>query len=122
MDNFGSGYSSISSLRRFPFDKVKIDRSFVKDVCHDAEVAAIVAAIVRLGQSLGIRINAEGVEDQEQLRALRAQGCEEVQGFYLATPMPPEELESLLRHGFSPKGATSAPRPARGRPRVPADG
>jgi diguanylate cyclase (GGDEF)-like protein/PAS domain S-box-containing protein len=99
MDDFGSGYSSISSIRRFPFDKIKIDRSIIHELCSDEEVAAIVGAVIRLGHSLDVRVNAGGVEHLDQLARLRAQGCQEVQGFYLAAPMPAAEVERMLREG-----------------------
>ena len=81
MDDFGTGYSSLSYLRSFPFDKIKIDRSFVKDLVERPDCLAIVRAISGLGRSLNITTTAEGVETDEQLDWLRAEGCNEVQGF-----------------------------------------
>ena len=86
MDDFGGGYSGLASLAHFPFDKVKIDRSFVTQVTEDADVAAIVASIVALGRSLSVDITAEGVETDEQVTMLRAAGCSIVQGFLFGAP------------------------------------
>jgi diguanylate cyclase (GGDEF)-like protein len=96
MDDFGTGYSSLSYLRSFPFDKIKIDRSFIKDLGEDKESAAIVKAIVGLGVSLGMATTAEGVETVEQLRRIREQGCTEVQGYYFGRPCPIDDLRALL--------------------------
>jgi diguanylate cyclase (GGDEF)-like protein len=96
MDDFGTGYSSLSYLRRFPFDKIKIDRSFVAHLgAPDAD--AIVRAIISLGRALGMRANAEGVETAEQAARLRAEGCEEVQGFHFGRPVPPAVIDGLVR-------------------------
>jgi diguanylate cyclase (GGDEF)-like protein len=86
MDDFGSGYSGLASLAQFPFDKIKIDRSFVGQLTEDADVAAIVASIVGLGRSLSVDITAEGVETQEQVTLLKAAGCSIVQGFLFGVP------------------------------------
>ena len=99
MDDFGTGYSSLSYLRRFPFDKIKIDQSFVRGLCEQDDCAAIVRAVVGLGRSLGMAVNAEGVETREQLAALRAEGCGEVQGYLFSKPRPGSEIPALLvRH------------------------
>ena len=95
LDDFGTGYSSLSYLRRFPFDKLKIDASFVQALGDGGEADAIVRAIVALGRSLSLHITAEGVETAEQLRLLRAQDCDQVQGFLLGRPMPPGELAGM---------------------------
>ena len=86
MDDFGTGYSSLSYLRSFPFDKIKIDQSFIRDLPHDKDAVAIVQAITALGSALGMAIMAEGVERPEQLRRLHAEGCTEVQGFLFSGP------------------------------------
>ncbi|MES1954533.1 sensor domain-containing protein [Salinisphaera hydrothermalis] len=86
LDDFGTGYSSLHYLRSFAFDRIKIDKSFVKEICHDAEAQAIVKAITTLGQSLSIQITAEGVEDVEQATRLRTDGCSHLQGFYFGRP------------------------------------
>jgi len=86
MDDFGTGYSSLSYLNRFPFDKIKIDRSFIKNLGHEASTDAVVASIIGLGRSLDILITAEGVETPEQSTLLRAAGCDLVQGFLYGRP------------------------------------
>jgi diguanylate cyclase (GGDEF)-like protein/PAS domain S-box-containing protein len=96
MDDFGTGYSSLSYLRSFPFDKIKIDRSFVKDLAQRSDCVAIVRAISGLGRSLNITTTAEGVETMDQLDWLRAEGCNEVQGFLFSAAKPAAEVEALL--------------------------
>ncbi|MGE5159448.1 MAG: putative bifunctional diguanylate cyclase/phosphodiesterase [Gemmatimonas sp.] len=96
MDDFGTGYSSLSYLRSFPFDKIKIDRSFVKDLADRSDCVAIVRAISGLGRSLNITTTAEGVETVDQLDWLRAEGCNEVQGFLFSGAKPAAEVEQLL--------------------------
>jgi diguanylate cyclase (GGDEF)-like protein len=96
MDDFGTGYSSLSYLRSFPFDKIKIDRSFVKDLAERSDCVAIVRAISGLGRSLNITTTAEGVETMDQLDWLRAEGCNEVQGFLFSAAKPAAEVEALL--------------------------
>ncbi|HSW11392.1 MAG TPA: EAL domain-containing protein [Solimonas sp.] len=97
MDDFGTGYSSLSQLKRFPVQSLKIDRSFLREVTTDADSAAIVKAIISLGHNLDLRVLAEGVETAEQQAFLGANGCDELQGFYLARPMPAERFAELLR-------------------------
>jgi len=96
MDDFGTGYSSLSYLRSFPFDKIKIDRSFVKDLAERPDCVAIVRAISGLGRSLNITTTAEGVETEDQLDWLRAEGCNEVQGFLFSAARPAAEIGQLL--------------------------
>jgi diguanylate cyclase (GGDEF)-like protein/PAS domain S-box-containing protein len=96
MDDFGTGYSSLSYLRSFPFDKIKIDRSFVQDLAQRPDCVAIVRAISGLGRSLNITTTAEGVETVDQLDWLRAEGCNEVQGFLFSAAKPAAEIEQLL--------------------------
>jgi diguanylate cyclase (GGDEF)-like protein/PAS domain S-box-containing protein len=96
MDDFGTGYSSLSYLRSFPFDKIKIDRSFVKDLAQRSDCVAIVRAISGLGRSLNITTTAEGVETTDQLDWLRAEGCNEVQGFLFSAAKPAAEVAQLL--------------------------
>jgi diguanylate cyclase (GGDEF)-like protein/PAS domain S-box-containing protein len=96
MDDFGTGYSSLSYLRAFPFDKIKIDRSFVRELADRPDCVAIVRAISGLGRSLGITTTAEGVETAEQLERLRIEGCTEVQGFLFSAARPAAELSALL--------------------------
>ena len=95
MDDFGTGYSSLAYLWRFPFDKLKIDRAFTQGLGSDGKVDVIVHSIVMLAHSLAIKVNAEGVETEDQREALRKHGCDELQGFLLGRPMPPEQLAHL---------------------------
>ena len=101
MDDFGTGYSSLSYLLSFPFDRIKIDRSFVRDISERADCAAIVQSIASLGASLGMATTAEGVETGEQLQLLKAVGCTEVQGYYFARPQPAGEARRLLENRAS---------------------
>jgi diguanylate cyclase (GGDEF)-like protein len=96
MDDFGTGYSSLGYLRRFPFDKIKIDRSFIKDFPERRDSVSIVRAVTGLGASLGIPTTAEGVENVEQIDMLRANGCTEAQGFHYSPPRPVAELPRLF--------------------------
>ncbi len=96
MDDFGTGYSSLSYLRSFPFDKIKIDRSFVKDLGANLDAQAIVRSIISLGIGLGVTITAEGVETESELSCLRAEGCHEGQGFLFSKARPNSEIAALL--------------------------
>jgi predicted signal transduction protein with EAL and GGDEF domain len=96
MDDFGTGYSSLSYLRRFPFDKIKIDQSFVRGMMEEEDCAAIVRSVVSLGRSLGMSVNAEGVETLAQFQALRDQGCAELQGYLFSRPRPADDVRSML--------------------------
>lgn len=96
MDDFGTGYSSLSYLRSFPFDKIKIDQSFVRDLADRPDSIAIIRAVAGLGQSFGMTTTAEGVETQEQLDQMRAEGCSEVQGYFYSRPVPASEIAQLL--------------------------
>jgi len=95
LDDFGTGYSSLSYLRKFPFDKIKIDQSFVSLIEESAECEAIVKSIVGLAKNLSMRTTAEGIETQEQIDAMIAEGCSELQGFYFSKPRSAEDLEKL---------------------------
>jgi len=96
MDDFGTGYSSIGYLRSFPFDKIKIDQTFVRDLLVDEGSLAIVRAIASLGISFGMTTTAEGVETEEQMRRLNLEGCVEVQGYLYSKPVPAGDLKELL--------------------------
>jgi EAL domain-containing protein (putative c-di-GMP-specific phosphodiesterase class I) len=96
MDDFGTGYSSIGYLRSFPFDKIKIDQSFVRDLLVDEGSLAIVRAIAGLGVSFGMTTTAEGVETVEQMQRLTLEGCIEVQGYLFSKPVPANEVVGLL--------------------------
>ena len=96
LDDFGTGYSSLSYLRGFPFDKIKIDRSFVTDVADRVDCAAIITAISGLAKGLGIATTAEGVETLEQFEFIRAQGCTQAQGFLFSAAVPRAALADLI--------------------------
>ena len=96
MDDFGTGYSSLSQLRSFPFDKLKIDRSFIRDLSDSPEAVAVVRAIAALGTSLGMTTTAEGVETEQQEAIIRADGCTDMQGYLVSRPVPSTDLPSLI--------------------------
>ena len=97
LDDFGTGYSSLSYLNRFPFNKLKIDRSFVRDMIENPADLVITRTIIALGHSLGLRVVAEGVEHHEEMNMLRQEGCEELQGYYISEPLPSWEFECWLK-------------------------
>jgi diguanylate cyclase len=99
LDDFGTGYSSLIYLRRFAFDKIKIDRSFLESMEATGESAILVHSIVHLGRALGLTVTAEGVETKEQHRFLQALGCHQLQGFLFSRPVPPEEIDALVGPG-----------------------
>jgi diguanylate cyclase (GGDEF)-like protein/PAS domain S-box-containing protein len=103
MDDFGTGYSSLSYLQRFPFDKIKVDRSFIWAIGTEPTAAAIVRAVINLASSLGMLTCAEGVETDEQLAAVRGEGCSEVQGYLFGKPMPAAEF--VRRFGIRAEGS-----------------
>ena len=99
IDDFGTGYSSLAYLKRFAVDKLKIDQTFIRSLASDIDDQAIVRAIIQMAKSLNLKVIAEGVEDAAALERLRELGCQEVQGYYLARPMPATALEALLVSG-----------------------
>ncbi|MEK8047009.1 putative bifunctional diguanylate cyclase/phosphodiesterase [Ideonella margarita] len=98
LDDFGTGYSSLAYLRRFPFDTMKIDRAFMRELLNQHDARAIVRTIVDLAKVLGMRTVAEGVEEPAQLEILRRAGCQDMQGYLVARPMPVAELHDLMAH------------------------
>jgi len=113
LDDFGTGYSSLSYLHRFSFDRIKIDHSFIRDITRNRDSLKIVRAIVMLAHSLGLEVTAEGVETDEQLAAVRGEGCDFVQGYYIGAPMPVatflEQAGIPGRGCISPASATQIP-------------
>jgi EAL domain-containing protein (putative c-di-GMP-specific phosphodiesterase class I) len=97
IDDFGTGYSSLSYLKRFPVDIIKIDRSFVRDVPHDADDAAIVTGIIALAHSLRLQVVAEGVETDAQMQFLTKHGCDILQGYFLSPPVPAGEFARFVQ-------------------------
>ncbi len=97
LDDFGTGYSSLIYLRRFSFDKIKIDRSFLESMESTGESAILVHSVVHLGRALGLTVCAEGVETEEQSRFLQAVGCHQLQGYVFSKPLPAADFEALLK-------------------------
>jgi EAL domain-containing protein (putative c-di-GMP-specific phosphodiesterase class I) len=100
IDDFGTGYSSLSQLQSLNIDVIKIDQSFVRKLGKDYQSETLCETIVSIGRSLDITVVAEGVETAEQLRKLQAMGCDEVQGYLLSKPVPPEQIPELMRQPF----------------------
>jgi len=96
IDDFGTGHSSLGYLKRFPIDRLKVDRSFVRELAHNGDDVAITRAVIALAHSLKMTVVAEGVEDQRQFDILREQGCDEFQGYYCRPPLPEPELMRFL--------------------------
>ena len=97
IDDFGTGYSSLAYLKRFPVDKIKIDRSFIIDIDSSDGNAAIVRAVVFLARSFGMAVNVEGIETETQLEHIASEGVDEVQGFYFSKPIAATDMENLLK-------------------------
>ncbi|MBY5373122.1 EAL domain-containing protein [Rhizobium leguminosarum] len=110
MDDFGTGYSSLSYLSSFPFDKIKIDRSFVNDIVDNREAHAIMHAIILLGDALGMRVTVEGVETVEQLALLECEECDEIQGYHISPPRPACDVPHLLSLPPKSGGVTRLPK------------
>ncbi|MGH8994107.1 MAG: putative bifunctional diguanylate cyclase/phosphodiesterase [Acidimicrobiia bacterium] len=102
VDDFGIGYSSLTYLRHFPFDILKLDRSFIEHIADEVEARTVVQAVIRLGHDLGLTVVAEGVEDEAQQRWLQQWGCDAAQGFLFARPMPSDQLDDFLDDALSP--------------------
>ena len=115
LDDFGTGYSSLSHLSELPIDTIKIDRSFVSEMCTRNQDALIIEAVITLAHSLDIRTIAEGVETEEQLEALRHLGCDSIQGYLLSRPLPGPQMPALLARpqaaklGLAPVRASQPP-------------
>ena len=120
MDDFGTGYSSLSNLRAFPFDRIKIDGSFVKSIDHNEQSAAIVRAVLGLGRGLNLPIIAEGVETEAELRFLNEEFCREAQGYLLGKPAAIEKFRAVTHAEAAATGAfqrpaAAPPEPGQGR-------
>jgi len=113
LDDFGTGWSSLSYLRRFPLDRIKIDRSFVRDLTTHSSTAAIVHSILNLARSLGLDCIAEGVETNDQLDHLQRELCAEIQGFLFSEPLPSGEMRKLL-HSAEKLGTIALPEKSAG--------
>ena len=108
LDDFGTGYSSLSYLRSFPFDKIKIDRSFIQDLSNGSEPVAIVHAVANLAKCLNMTSTAEGVETQQQLDTLKAIGCTEMQGYLFSKARPAKEIRQFFGAGPAAEKLTGA--------------
>jgi EAL domain-containing protein (putative c-di-GMP-specific phosphodiesterase class I) len=96
LDDFGTGFSSIGYLRQFPFDILKVDRSFIRDIGLNATANALIQSLVSLGDAMDLSVIAEGIENEDQLKLLRLVQCEYVQGFLISRPVPASDIDSLL--------------------------
>ncbi|WP_051227935.1 putative bifunctional diguanylate cyclase/phosphodiesterase [Oceanospirillum beijerinckii] len=101
LDDFGTGFSSLSYLKQFPIDKLKIDRTFIMDICHDSDETVMTEAIIQMAHGLGMRVVAEGVEESIQLDFLLARHCELIQGYLYSPPVAPDQCLALIQSGFS---------------------
>ena len=124
IDDFGTGYSSLSALKRFPVERLKIDRSFIQDLPDDEDDCAVASAVISLGQKLNLRVIAEGVETEAQVAFLRENHCDELQGYHFSRPVAADAIPALLSvggrsHPRPAKKRRPQRRPAWGRPRRP---
>jgi EAL domain-containing protein (putative c-di-GMP-specific phosphodiesterase class I) len=101
IDDFGTGHSNLGQLKRMPIDALKIDKSFVDDVLTDSDDAEIATAIIRLSHALNLRVVAEGVESFEQMAFLKQNGCDEIQGYFVSKPMPPDKAQTFFNQQFN---------------------
>jgi diguanylate cyclase (GGDEF)-like protein len=108
IDDFGTGYSSMSHLKHFPVDRLKIDRSFVRDIITDPDDAAITMAVLSMAKNMNLRVVAEGVESRDQVEYFRERLCDQVQGYCVSRPLPPEELAALVRRHEQSMGLATA--------------
>ncbi len=122
IDDFGTGHSSLSYLKRFSVDTLKIDRSFVRDTPNDPEDCAIATAIVALAHSLKLKVVAEGVETKDQLAFLRGLDCDEMQGYLLSRPLPPTQLVAWLQRRRGDGNSLRSGLDNDSRPQQPAQG
>jgi EAL domain-containing protein (putative c-di-GMP-specific phosphodiesterase class I) len=100
IDDFGTGHSNLGQLKRMPIDALKIDKSLIDDVLFDNDDAEIANAIIRLAHALNMRVVAEGVETPEQVAFLKLNGCDEIQGYLVARPLPPDKIVALFTQAF----------------------
>jgi EAL domain-containing protein (putative c-di-GMP-specific phosphodiesterase class I) len=107
VDDFGTGYSSLSYLSRLPVDRLKMDRSLIEGMTHEAKDAAIVRTVISLGRELGFTVLAEGVETEEQFHMLEELGCQQVQGYLMTPPLPAAEARALMRRKWGARQLTS---------------
>ncbi|PCI67101.1 MAG: hypothetical protein COB26_10440 [Piscirickettsiaceae bacterium] len=103
IDDYGTGYSTLSYIKKFPIDNLKIDMSFIRNIVNDEGDQAIVESTILMAKKLGLNVVAEGVEDEHQLTMLQEMGCDEIQGYYFSPPVPAEEFAMLLKNGFERK-------------------
>ena len=108
LDDFGTGFSSLSYLLRFPFDKIKIDKSFIHNLAEGGNSLVLVRSLIQMARGLGVQVTAEGIETKEQLDIVRAEGCTEIQGYYISRPRPASEIDPWHQHRWITKKAAVA--------------